>query len=140
MAKVKTVIKINTAVRPLPWRGLGRLIIVYGIPNCDNIKKTSTWFKKQKIEVEFWDYKKSGITKEKLTGWCKLAGWENLLNKKSTTWRSLSLPEQKKITNQAAAIKLMIENTSIIKRPVIEYGDNIFIGFDEEYFSKHFSK
>jgi Spx/MgsR family transcriptional regulator len=115
-------------------------ITVYGIPNCDTIKKAFNWFKKQKIEIDFWDYKRSGITKEKLTGWCKQVSWEILLNKKSTTWRSLSLPVQEKITSQAAAIKLMIENTSIIKRPVVEYGDNIFIGFDEEKFSKQFSK
>ena len=115
-------------------------ITVYGIPNCDTIKKTLDWFKKQKIEVEFWDYKTKGITKQKLKDWCKQAGWEILVNKKSTTWRSLSLSEQEKITSQAGAIRLMIENTSIIKRPVVEYGYNIFIGFDEEKFSKQFLK
>ena len=113
-------------------------ITVYGIPNCDTIKKTLAWFKQHKIDVGFWDYKKSGITKEKLSGWCKKSGWEVLLNKKSTTWRSLTLPEQKKITNQSSAIKLMIKNNSIIKRPVIESGDKIFIGFDEAAFVKYF--
>ena len=69
-------------------------ITVYGIPNCDTIKKTLAWFKQQKIEVEFWDYKRSGITKQKLSDWCKQVGWEVLLNKKSTTWRSLTIGEQ----------------------------------------------
>ncbi len=113
-------------------------ITVYGIPNCDTIKKTLAWFKQHKINIEFQDYKRSGIGKEKLTGWCKKAGWELLLNKKSTTWRNLSAPAQAKIINQSSAIKLMIENTSIIKRPVIEFRDKIFIGFDEAVFSKYF--
>ena len=113
-------------------------VTVYGISNCDTIKKTLDWFKKQKIEVEFWDYKRSGITKQKLSDWCKAVGWEVLVNKRSTTWRSLSIEEQEKITNQPAAIKLMTENTSIIKRPVIESGDNIFAGFNEAAFLKYF--
>lgn len=113
-------------------------VTVYGISNCDTIKKTLDWFKKQKLEVEFWDYKKSGITKQKLNDWCKTVGWEVLVNKRSTTWRSLSIGEQEKITNQPAAIKLMTENTSIIKRPVIESGSSILIGFNEAAVSTHF--
>ena len=106
-------------------------ITVYGIPNCDTIKKTLDWFKKHKVAIMFYDYKKEGITKQKLTAWCKLVGWEVLLNKKSTTWRGLSAEQQAKIINQTAAIKLMQENTSIIKRPVIEFEKNILVGFDE---------
>ena len=113
-------------------------ITVYGIPNCDTIKKTMEWFKKNKINFNFYDYKKEGIDKNKLTQWCSKVSWEILLNKKSTTWRSLSLSEQEKITSQSAAINLMIENTSIIKRPVIESGDKLFIGFDEVAFAKYF--
>jgi Spx/MgsR family transcriptional regulator len=79
----------------------------------------------------FHDYKKEGISKEKLTTWSKQVGWEVLLNKKSTTWRSLSADEQIKITTSAAAIKLMQINTSIIKRPVIEFGNHLLVGFDE---------
>ncbi len=113
-------------------------ITVYGIPNCDTIKKTLAWFKQHKITVDFWNYKKSGITKEKLNSWCKGSGWETLLNKKSATWRSLPESEQKKITSQAAAIKLMMEKTSIIKRPVIEFADKVFTGFDEATCAKYF--
>jgi Spx/MgsR family transcriptional regulator len=108
------------------------IITVYGIPNCDTIKKTLDWFKQYKIAIVFHDYKKEGITKEKLTAWCKLAGWEVLLNKKSTTWRGLTPEEQATIVNQTAAIKLMQANTSIIKRPVIEFEKNILVGFDEK--------
>ena len=106
-------------------------IIVYGIANCDTIKKTLAFFKEQKMDVDFWDYKKLGIGKQKILDWCKIVGWQVLLNKKSTTWRGLSLAQQEKIINQAAAIKLMQENTSIIKRPVIDFGGKLIVGFNE---------
>ncbi len=109
-------------------------ITMYGIPNCDTVKKTMDWFKKHKSAsiIIFHDYKKEGITKEKLTAWCKQVGWEILLNKKSTTWRSLPATEQNKITSQASAINLMKEQNSIIKRPVIETADKLIVGFNEE--------
>ncbi len=111
-------------------------IIVYGIPNCDTIKKTLDWYKNKNISVEFVDYKKSGISTEKLAGWCKKVGYEVLLNKKSTTWRSLDPAVQQKITNEKVAIQLMQEYTSIIKRPVVEINGNILVGFNETNFSK----
>lgn len=111
-------------------------ITVYGIPNCDTIKKTLDWYKKKNIPVEFHDYKKLGIKKEKLSHWCKEVGWEVLLNKKSTTWRSLSPADQRMVINENVAIKLMIEFPSIIKRPVIEMNDKIMVGFNETYFTK----
>lgn len=113
-------------------------ITVYGIPNCDTVKKTLDWFKKHKRPVVFHDYKKEGISKEKLTEWAKQAGWEVLLNKKSTTWRGLSAGEQTKITTTAAAIKLMQTSTSIIKRPVIEFGNHLLVGFEESKLSTIF--
>lgn len=111
-------------------------IIVYGIPNCDTVKKTLDWYKNKNIGVEFVDFKKSGITKEKLRYWSKKVGYEILLNKKSTTWRSLETATQQKIINEEAAIQLMLEYTSIIKRPVIEINDNVIVGFNETYFTK----
>jgi arsenate reductase len=111
-------------------------IIVYGIPNCDTIKKTLDWYKNKNIAVEFVDYKKAGITKEKLSAWSKKVGYEVLLNKKSTTWRSLPPETQQKITNEKAAIQLMQEYTSVIKRPVVEINGNILVGFNETNFSK----
>ncbi len=113
-------------------------IIIYGIPNCDTIKKTLGWFTKNKIEFEFHDYKKSGISKEKLNAWCKLTGWEIVLNKKSSTWRNLPKEEQEKITNQTKAIALMQHQNSIIKRPVTAFGEKILIGFDENIFNDTF--
>jgi Spx/MgsR family transcriptional regulator len=112
-------------------------IIIYGIPNCDTIKKTINWFKENHIDFDFHDYKKSGITKERLTAWCKQVGWETILNKKSTSWRELSAITQGKVTNAAEAIKLMMQNNSIIKRPVVEQNKIIiFVGFDKTKFEQ----
>ncbi|MEJ7589403.1 MAG: arsenate reductase [Ferruginibacter sp.] len=111
-------------------------ITVYGISNCDIIKKTLDWYKKKNIAVDFHDYKKEGISPEKITGWCREAGWERLLNKKSTTWRGLPLEEQQKITNEQKAITLMMEYPTIIKRPVVEINNKIIVGFNETYFTK----
>ncbi|UAY52102.1 ArsC family reductase [Ferruginibacter albus] len=113
------------------------MITVYGIPNCDTIKKTQDWLKKNKVEYSFHNYKTEGISKEKLAEWCKKVGWEILLNKKSTTWKSLTPEQQESATNQTAAIKIMQQNNSIIKRPVIEAGNVILVGFNETEFSKH---
>jgi arsenate reductase (glutaredoxin) len=107
------------------------MMTIYGIPNCDVMKKAMTWLNSNKLDYTFHDYKKDGISKAKLEAWCKQLGWELLLNKKSTTWRELPAAEQEKITTQAAAIKLMMTHTSIIKRPVLEYKNGILVGFKE---------
>lgn len=110
---------------------------IYGIPNCDTIKKSLNWLSANGIAYDFHDYKRSGITREKLMAWCKKTGWEKLLNKKSTTWRGIPEKVQQTITTQTAAIKLMLENTSIIKRPVLECGNEIIVGFTETEYHKH---
>jgi arsenate reductase (glutaredoxin) len=111
-------------------------VIIYGIPNCDTTKKAMAWLNKNNITFTFHDYKQQGITKQKLEEWCNKSGWENIFNKRSTTWRELSKPEQEKVTNQTAAIKVMMSNTSIIKRPVIENEGNFLIGFKEDEYNK----
>lgn len=111
-------------------------ITVYGIPNCDTIKKTLDWYKKKNIQVDFYDYQKQGVKKEKLVQWCKEVGWQLLLNKKSTTWRSLSSADQQLVTNEKVAVKLMMEYPSIIKRPVVEMNNKIIVGYNETYFFK----
>jgi arsenate reductase (glutaredoxin) len=113
-------------------------MILYGIKNCNTVKSAIDWLNKNKIQFEFHDYKKSGITTAKLSTWCKQVGWERLVNTRGTTWRQLDETVQKKITNEKAAIALMLEKTSVIKRPLIEANDKvILLGFDEaEYKSK----
>lgn len=111
-------------------------IIVYGIPNCDTTKKALALLKTYNVTFSFHDYKQQGITPLKLEAWCEKAGWEIILNKRSTTWRELDEAGQKNIINQRAAIKLMMENNSIIKRPIIEINGNLLIGFNETEITK----
>lgn len=107
-------------------------IKIYGIPNCDTIKKTIKWFEQQGIDYAFHDYKKEGIKKGKLQEWCRKAGWETVMNKRSTTWRETDPAVQAGITNANAAIGLMMEAHSLIKRPLIETEKGIIVGFDEK--------
>ena len=110
---------------------------VYAIPNCNTVKKALDWLQKNKIAYEFHDYKKKRITATVLTNWCKQVGWEALINKKGATWRQLTPDIQASITTQKAAIALMIEKTSIIKRPLIEENGKILaLGFDETEYKK----
>jgi Spx/MgsR family transcriptional regulator len=112
-------------------------MIVYGIKNCNTVKSALDWLKKHKVEFEFHDYKKEGITAPELSEWCKQVGWESLVNKRGTTWRQLEETVQKKVTNEKAAIALMLEKTSVIKRPLIEEkGKVILLGFDEAAYAK----
>lgn len=112
-------------------------MIVYGIKNCNTVKLALEWLKKHNVEFEFHDYKKAGITQTKLAEWSKQVGWESLVNKKGTTWRQLDESVQKKITNEKAAIALMQEKTSVIKRPLIEKnGKVILLGFAEDEYKK----
>ncbi len=116
-------------------------MIVYGIKSCDSVKKAATWLKEKDIKFEFHDYKAEGISEAKLKSWSKQVGWERLLNKKSTTWRDLGEAAQQKVTNEKAAIAVMKEKTSIIKRPLIEMNDQVMtVGFNEEEYKKVFKK
>ncbi|MES2373625.1 MAG: ArsC family reductase [Bacteroidota bacterium] len=117
------------------------MYVIYGIPNCDTVKKTITWFKENKIPYEFHDYKTKSITPAKLKSWSGQVGWEVLLNKRGTTWRELDAKTQATITNEKTAIKLMVENTSSIKRPVIEKGEKVMIvGYDAVAYEKLLKK
>ncbi|MCW3107731.1 MAG: ArsC family reductase [Segetibacter sp.] len=113
---------------------------VYGIPNCNTVKKAIDWLISNDSEFEFHDYKKKGITIEKLQEWSKEVGWEKLVNKKGTTWRTLPAEQQKKVTNEKSAIELMMEKPSVIKRPVIEAGRKLIVGFDEEEYQSDLKK
>lgn len=103
-------------------------ITLYGIPNCDTVKKARAWLEGHGIAYAFHDYKKAGITAAKLKGWCKVLGWERVLNRAGPTFRKL--PDGAKADlNQAKAIALMIEQPSMIKRPIVEHDGGLLIGF-----------
>ncbi|MBC7868186.1 MAG: arsenate reductase [Gloeobacteraceae cyanobacterium ES-bin-316] len=112
-------------------------IKIYGIPNCDTVKKALNWLNKNEIVYDFHDYKKQGISKAKLQEWCRLKGWETIFNKRSTTFKELAAAAGTTVDGQAQAIQLMQQHNSIIKRPIIEVNGEIIAGFNEnEYFQK----
>ena len=115
---------------------MAKTITIYGIKNCDTMKKARAWLDKKGVAYSFHDYKTSGIEKAKLEGWAKKAGWETLLNRAGTTFRKLSEKEKDGITEKKA-IALMLEQPSMIKRPVLELpGGKILVGFKPEEYQK----
>ena len=110
---------------------------LYGIRNCDTIKKARAWLESNNVDYAFHDYKTAGIDREKLEHWCRELGWEVLLNRAGTTFRKLS--DQDKMVNDAQkAIALMLAQPSIIKRPVLDHNGRLLAGFKPETFQRAF--
>jgi arsenate reductase len=103
---------------------------LYGIPNCDTVKKARVWLDARGIAYAFHDYKKEGVTAAKVKGWCKALGWEVVLNRAGTTFRKLP-DEAKAGLNATKAIALMVEQPSMIKRPIVEHDGGLLIGFKQ---------
>jgi len=109
---------------------------VYGITNCDTVKKALTWLKNNNVPYEFHDFKKLGISPEKLQEWDTKVGYEKFLNKQGTTYKQLDPEVKDSIKTKEDALALLKEKTSMIKRPVIEKDGFLFFGFDEGVYSK----
>ncbi len=105
---------------------------VYGIKNCNTVKKALTWLDENKIAYTFHDYKKEPAALEQLEAWEKEISWETLVNKKGTTWRKLSSEEQATVIDANSANQVLLKNNSMIKRPLIKSPKGIILGFDEE--------
>ena len=110
-------------------------ITIYGIKNCDTMKKARVWLDKRGVKYSFHDYKAEGIDKERLAKWAKDAGWETLLNRAGTTFRKLADKDKENITEKKA-IALMLAQPSMIKRPVLETGRKLLVGFKPEIYEK----
>ncbi len=108
---------------------------IYGIKNCDTMKKARTWLDSHDVAYDFHDYKASGIDKAHLQRWSKAVGWETLLNRAGTTFRKLDDAAKEGLT-EVRAIALMLEQPSMIKRPVLEKGSKILVGFKPEIYAK----
>jgi Spx/MgsR family transcriptional regulator len=106
------------------------MIVLYGIPTCDTVRKARVWLAAQGVPHEFHDFKKQGIPVGRLDAWLAHPGWEKLLNRKGTTWRKLEPAEQERACDAAGAKALMIDHPSVIKRPVVEWGGQTTVGFD----------
>jgi len=106
------------------------MITLYGIPNCDTMKKARKWLSEHNVAYDFHDYKKLNIEENLLRNWISRVGWEVLLNRRGMMWRKLSQSQRDNI-NEKHAIEIMLSTPSIIKRPVIVTDDLILVGFDE---------
>lgn len=114
-------------------------VTIYGIKNCDTMKKARAWLGAHGIEYRFHDYKTDGIDKVRLKGWAAKAGWEVLLNRAGTTFRALSEADKTNLT-ETSAIALMLAQPSMIKRPVLETEDGrLLIGFKPDVYEKAFA-
>ncbi len=111
--------------------------VIYGIRNCDTMKKAFAWLDGQGVAYRFHDYRKDGLDAAKLQRWSARLGWEALLNKRGTTWRKLDAARQA-LGSEADAIALMLEQPSLIRRPVLETADDrILVGFDADLYSRN---
>lgn len=105
------------------------MIHLYGIPNCDTVKKARAWLEARGVDYAFRDYKKEGANPAKLAAWSDVVGWQALLNRRGTTFRGLSEADKADI-DSAKALRLMVANPSLIRRPVIEHANGVLVGFD----------
>jgi arsenate reductase (glutaredoxin) len=109
-------------------------ITIYGIKNCDTMKKARAWLDSHGIDYAFHDYKTAGIERERLERWSRKVGWETLLNRAGTTFRKLS-DKDRQVTDERKAIALMLAQPSLIKRPVLDLGrDRLLVGFKPEVY------
>lgn len=105
-------------------------ITLYGIPNCDTVKKARTWLESRAIPYAFHDYKKAGADAGKLAEWCAAAGWDKVLNRAGTTFRKLPDADKADL-DQTKAIAVMLANPACIKRPILEHPGGLLVGFKE---------
>lgn len=115
-------------------------ITLYGIPNCDTVKKARTWLDANGRGYTFHDFKKNGITRELIAGWLRDVSWDVLVNRKGTTWRNLSDEQKTAITDAASATELMLASPSVIKRPVLSGADKTSVGFSVDAYQQIFKK
>lgn len=112
------------------------MITLYGIHNCDTVKKARTWLDANGHAYTFHDFKKAGLDQATVATWLKQVPWETLVNKKGTTWRGLPDDRKAAVVDAASATALMLETTSVIKRPVLCINHHVLVGFDPAVYEK----
>ena len=113
---------------------------LYGIPNCDQVKKARTWLHDGQHDIDFHDFKKNGIDRSTISAWLDDVSWEVLLNRKGTTWRTLTDERKARVVDAATATDLMLELPSIIKRPVLVLPAHTVVGFSDTLYQSLFKK
>ncbi len=106
------------------------MIVVHGIPNCDTVKKARAWLQARGVEHRFHDFKKDGVPADRLADWLARLDWALLVNRQGTTWRKLGPVDQAAVRDAATAAALMRREPSVIKRPVVDWGEQTTVGFD----------
>lgn len=107
------------------------MTILYGIKNCDSVKKARLWLDNHEVAYQFHDFRVDGLSAQQLASFIEEAGWESLLNRRSNSWRQLT-DQQKTDLNAVKAAGLMLDNLTLIKRPVLDTGEQLLIGFNSE--------
>lgn len=115
-------------------------ITLYGIPNCDTVKKARTWLESNGIDYHFHDFKKAGLTHALVDGWLKQVDWDVLVNRKGTTWRGLPDERKAAVADAKSAAALMLESPSVIKRPVLSCNGTTHVGFSDTNYQQIFNK
>jgi len=111
------------------------MIKLYGIPNCDTVKRARAWLNEAEVAHEFIDFKKAGVPAQELTLWLECLGWEQVLNRSGTTWRKLDDATRASVVDASSAARLMQAQPSVIKRPVVQWHDGVCsVGFSAELF------
>lgn len=112
------------------------MTILYGIPNCDTVKKARTWLDARGTTYTFHDFKKAGLDAATVATWLRDVPWETLVNRKGTTWRNLDDAQKTAVTDDASAIALMLQSPSVIKRPVLHIDGKTHVGFSEQLYQQ----
>lgn len=112
------------------------MYLIYGIKNCDTMKKAFAWLDGHNVKYQFHNYKTDGISTDLLRSFLQLVDWKSLLNTRGTTWRKLDESVRAQINNEDAAINIMLDNPSIIKRPLLLEGKRALLGFSEQSYTQ----
>ncbi|OIN93306.1 MAG: arsenate reductase [Comamonadaceae bacterium CG1_02_60_18] len=111
------------------------MVTLYGIPNCETVKEARTWLTDHGVNYTFHDFKKQGVPADQLPRWLAAVGWQTLVNRKGTTWRKLDEANRASVVDDASATALMLAQPSVIKRPVVVWGNQrVTVGFDAVVF------
>jgi Spx/MgsR family transcriptional regulator len=118
---------------------VGAIMKLYGIPNCDTVKKARAWLDTRHVAYEFVDFKRVPPTPDLVRGWMTILGRDALVNRRGTTWRRLTAAAQAKTGTDRGALDLLVATPSLIKRPVVEHGTQVLVGFDEQVWKRTLS-
>ena len=113
-------------------------MILYGISNCDTVKKAKNWLETHNIDYKFHDFRKQGLDANTINQWLQSVSWDKILNKRSTSWRNLD-PSIQQTVNETNIVDLLIENPTLIKRPVMDVNDTITLGFNSDTYQGIFN-